>query len=102
MKTRIALLSGLLTLVAGAALAIPTTTIPSDQDISLATDLDQWSALSELESLETNSAIPLQISQQVPWPCDDPFDPILFILGPMGPTTGPFDPTQCIPWPWPF
>ena len=101
MKTRIALLSGLLTLVAGGALAIPTTTIPTDQDPSLATALEQSPAPLPPAFPAENSEIPLQLSQQVPFPCDDPFGPVFIIFRP-GPTTGPFDPTSCIPFPWPF
>lgn len=100
MKMRIALLSGLLTLAAGAALATPTTTIPTDQDTSLETALEQSPAPFAPAFPAANSDVPLQISQQVPFPCDDgPFGPIFIVFGP---TTGPFDPTSCIPWPWPF
>ena len=101
MKMRITLLSGLLTLAAGAALATPTTTIPTDQDTSLETALEQPPAPFAPAFPAANSEIPLQISQQVPFPCsDDPFGPIFIIFGPT--TTGPFDPTSCFPFPWPF
>lgn len=104
MKMRKALLTGLLMLVAGAAAAIPTATVPTDPDPALVDLLERSPAPSGLGFPEMRSEVRLQISQQVPWPCDDdPFGPI-FVLGPMGPTTGPFDPTPCIPfpWPWPF
>ena len=102
MKMRIALLSGLLTLAAGTALAIPTTTIPTDQDTPLRTDFGLSPDLFALGLPETTSEVPLQLSQQVPFPCkDDPFGPIFIVFRP-GPTTGPFDPTSCIPWPWPL
>ncbi len=102
MKTRIALLSGLLALVAGAAAAIPTTTISADQDTALMDLLEKSPAPSAIGFPEASSEIPLQISVYMPFPCDDrPFRPIFIVLGP-GPTTGPFDPTSCIPFPWPF
>lgn len=105
MKTRTALLSGcLLLLGAAAASAIPTSTIPTDPVTAPVDLLSTSPAPTGLGFPGPQSEVPLQISQQVPWPCDDdPFGPI-FILGPMGPTTGPFDPTQCLPfpWPWPF
>ena len=104
MKTRIALLSGVLALVAGAAAAIPTATIPTDQTTALVDLAEKHPGPPPLGFPEASAAVPLQIGQQAPWPCDDdPFGPI-FILGPLGPTTGPFDPTKClpIPWPWPF
>ncbi len=105
MKTRIALLSGLLTLAAGVALATPTPTVPADQGTSLAslaTALEQSPAPFAPAFPAVNSEIPLQLSQQAPWPCGDgPFGPLFAILGPGGGTTGPFDPTSCIPFPWP-
>ena len=102
MKMRIALLSGLLALVASAAAAIPTTTIPTDQDTALLDLLEKSPAASAIGFPEASSEIPLQISVYMPFPCDDdPFGPIFIIFGP-GPTTGPFDPTSCVPFPWPF
>jgi hypothetical protein len=102
MKIRIALLSGFLALVASAAAAIPTATIPSDQTTAPIDLLETSPAPSAFQLPEPHPEGPLQISQQAPWPCDD--DPIgpFFILGPMGPTTGPFDPTKCLPFPWPL
>ncbi len=102
MKTRKTLLTVLLILVAGAAAAIPTATVPMDPATLPVDLLERSPALTGLGFLETQSEAPLQISQAAPWPCDDdPFGPI-FILIPLGPTTGPFDPTQCLPFPWPF
>lgn len=102
MKTRRALLTVLLMFVAGVAAAIPTATVPTDPAPVLVDLLERPPAPSGLEFPETRSDVPLQIGQQAPWPCDDdPFGPI-FILGPMGPTTGPFDPTKCLPFPWPL
>ena len=102
MKTRIALLSGLVALVAGAAAAIPTTTIPEDQDIALMDLLEKSPAPPAIGFPEASSEIPLQISVYMPFPCTDgPFGPLLIVFRP-GPTTGPFDPTSCVPFPWPF
>ncbi len=72
MRIRIALLSGFLALAAGAAAAIPTATVPTNQTTG----------------------------PTFPWPCED--TPVYFIVDPWGPTTGPWDPTACIPSPWPF
>lgn len=104
MKTRKALLTVLLMLVAGAAAAIPTSTVPMDPATLPVDLLERSPALTGLGFPGTQSEVPPQVGIYMPWPCaDDPFGPI-FILGPLGPTTGPFDPTQCIPlpWPWPF
>lgn len=102
MKTRKVLLTVLLMLVAGTAAAIPTATVPTDPATAPVDLLERPPAPSGLGFPETQSEVPLQISVYMPWPCDDdPFGPI-YILGPMGPTTGPFDPTQCLPFPWPF
>lgn len=104
MKTQKLLLTVLLMLVAGAAAAIPTVTVPTDPAPVLVDLLERSPAPTGLGFPETRSEVPTQVSQAAPWPCDnDPFGPI-FILIPLGPTTGPFDPTQCLPfpWPWPF
>ena len=102
MKIRIALLSGLFTLVAGAAAAIPTTTIPADQDTALMELLEKSPAPSAIGFPEASSEIPLQVGVYMPFPCKDgPFGPVFIIFRP-GPTTGPFDPTSCVPFPWPF
>lgn len=102
MKARKALLTVLLMLVAGTAAAIPTATVPTDPAPALVDLLERPPAPSGLGFPGTQSEVPQQISIYMPWPCDDdPFGPI-YILGPMGPTTGPFDPTKCLPFPWPF
>ena len=85
MKMRIALLSGLLTLVAGAALAIPTT-----QSVTAA-DQDQDQVLTAWDELLTPSIVD---------PTLEPDAVELAVYGPCGCIPIPGCPFP-LPWPWP-
>ena len=98
MKTRIALLSGTLALLAGSATAIPTSSPALSIDPQ--TPTTTWEELQPAAPavLSLDAVAPVQTAAFFPWPCPKPY--LFFMHRPWRPSPFPDGSTDhCIPWP---